>query len=445
MYQLSRDATEGVVIYDEIDPVRGAYTARARHRTIASVVWERCGEILSKEEVLLAAIKSLNLNHKTDADAFEQFIRSTKLVDSIRSFEGRTKFFETAIQKDPSGPYVRQHYARMLARAERPELALPQIEKALEFDPTIRVLYHTQGLVLSQLAMAAESLELGRRRLLQAEQAFLRALNIFDRDEYSFSSLATLYLDWAKKVPDESASYVSKAEETISKGLRVVADKEYLWIASANVQEWLGNEPRRIEDLEHAIKDHPKAIYTRYILAKVYRAAGNAEKAVEVLEPVLKDNPDEFRLCIEYALAFDDLGRPYSEAIAILNFGSLYGLRDPRFIATFGGMLFINGELSEASRIFTETIKRDISFADSVAIHYRPKDKTDPHRFVELVGRVVLVKAGYAFIEVPGFSRFLCPSSKQRNIVLQPKMEVRFKPAFTARGAIADRPQEASS
>lgn len=442
MYKLTSEATEGVVVYEEIDPVRGTYVARARHRTIASVVWERCGDIVSKEQLLLTAIKSLNLNHKADADAFEQFIRSKNLVDSIRTLEGRTRFFESAIQKDPEGPYVRQHYARMLTRAERPELALPQIEKALEFDPNIRVLYHTQGLILSQLAMSAESIELGRRRLVQAEQAFLRGLNIYEKDEYSYASLAKLYLDWAKRVPKESSDYISKSEETISKGLRVVNNKEHLWVASAEVEAWLGHEPQRIDDLEHAIKDHPKSVYPRYLLAQVYRAAGDPQKAIDKLEPVLKENPDEFRLCIEYAKSLEDLGKPYSQSIAILNFGSLYGLRDAHFIAMFAGMHFMNGDFSEADRVFSETTKREINFADSVAIHYRPKEKANPAAFIRLVGRVVQVKAGYAFIEVAGYPRFLCPSSKQRNITLRERMRVEFEPAFSAKGAVADKPVE---
>jgi tetratricopeptide (TPR) repeat protein len=440
MYKLTSDATEGVILYDEIDPVRGVYIARARHRTIATIVWERCGDIISKEDLLLSAVKALNLNHKADADAFEQFIRSTKLVDGIRTLDGRTKFFESAIQKDPEGPYVRQHYARMLIRAERPELALPQIEKAIELDSSIRVLYHTQGLVFSQLAMVAESLELGRKRMLQAEQAFQRSLNIYEKDEYSYASLARLYLDWAKKAPNEASDYVSKSEETISEGLRVVGNKEHLWVASSEIQSWLGNEPGRLKDLERGVNDHPNAIYPRYLLAQAYRNEGQSQKAIDKLEPILKENPDEFRLCIEYAKALEDQGKPYSQSIAILNFGSVYGLRDARFIAIYAGMLFMNGDLSEAARIFSETTKREIDFADSVAIHYRPKDKTNPNKYIKLVGKVVRVKAGYAFIEVPGYSRFLCPSSKQRNITLGEKMEVQFEPAFSAKGAIADKP-----
>jgi tetratricopeptide (TPR) repeat protein len=440
MYRLTAEATEGVVIYDLIDPVRGAYAARARHRTIASVVWERCGEIVGKEEMVLAAIRSLNLNYRADADAFEQFIRSDRLVDSLRTLENRARFFETAIQKEPQGPYVRQHYARMLLKEEKPELALSQIEKAIELDPKIRVLYHTQGLVLAKLATAAESVELGRRRMLQAESAYRRALSLYDKDEYSYASLARLYLQWAKRVPKESSDYIAKSEAVISEGLRAVANKERLWVASAEIQEWLGDEPGRLKDLERAIREHPQSVYSRYLLAQALRRAGQPQKAIDNLEPVLKENTDEFRLCIEYARALEDLGKPYDESIAVLNLGSLYGLRDPRFIAIYAGMLFMNRSFSEASRVFVETIKREISFADSHVIHYRPKDKADPGKNVKLVGKVVRVKAGYALIEVPGYAQFLCPSSKQRDIILREKMQVEFEPAFSARNALADKP-----
>lgn len=443
MYRLTSDAIEGVVNFDLIDVVRGSYVARTRHRSIATVVWERCGDIASKEKLVLKALQALNLNFRVDADAFEDFIRSDRLVDSLRNLESKTRFFETGVQKDPRSPYVRQHYARMLLREDRPELALSQIEGAIELDPGVRVLYHTLGLVQAKLAMSADSVELGRKRLVQAEQAYNKALRLYERDEYSYASLAQLYLDWAKKVQSESADYVAKAEATISQGLRTVANKERLWTTSADVQRWLGDEPGRLKDLENAIREHPQAVYPRYLAAIAYREQGKPETAIKKLDPVLKDNPEEFRLCIEYARSLEDLGRPYDEAIAVLNMGSLYGLRDPRFIALNGGMLFMNGNFSDADRVFAETLKRDISYADSYAIHYRPKDRINPADHMSLVGKVVLVKAGYAFIEVPGYPRFLCPSSKQHRVILKEKMEVTFRPAFSSRGAIADNPTEA--
>ena len=43
------------------------------------------------------------------------------------------------------------------------------------------------------------------------------------RDDYGYQGLASLYLDWAKRVKseDESSDYVTKCETTISEGLMV--------------------------------------------------------------------------------------------------------------------------------------------------------------------------------------------------------------------------------
>ena len=442
MYKLTADATEGVIAYECIDQIRGTQVARARHRTIAAIVWERCGDIIQKESLLNKVLAALNLNFQSDAEAFEQFIRSDRLVDSIRTFDGRTKFFETAVKKDPESPYVRQHFARMLSRADRPELSLSQIEKALELNSKLKALHHTQGVVLSQLMLQTENTEIARRRLAQAEQAFRRGVNLDNRDEYNFYSLAKLYLDWAKKVPSEAAEYVSKCEATISEGLRVVSSKENLWVMSAEVQEWIGNEPAKLADLERAVKEQRTAVFPRYLLARAYRAAGKPGKGLEVLEPILRDNPNEFRVCMEYARCLDDLGEPYKKAIAVLSLGTLYGLGDSRFISIYAGMLFMDEQFSEANKVFAETMKRDFSTYETNAIQYKPRAKDNPKNFAVLKGKVIQVKAGYAFIEVPGFPRFMCPNSKQHGVTLRRGMDVKFEPGFSAKGAQADKPRD---
>jgi tetratricopeptide (TPR) repeat protein len=197
---------------------------------------------------------------------------SAVLFFPIRSLDGKIRFFETACQKDPQSPYVRQHYARMLTREGKFEIALGQIEEGLKLDPKLRVLYHTKGVILAHLAMSNPSLDLARRHLVKSEQAFRQCLSIYDRDEYSYQSLAKLYLDWAKRVPDaESAEYLQKCEQAISEGLRVVKIRDGLWIASSEVEKWLGNEPSRIHALERAVKESPGSIIARYLLGRSYR------------------------------------------------------------------------------------------------------------------------------------------------------------------------------
>jgi hypothetical protein len=152
MYSATSEATNGVVIFEEIDPSYGHFAARARHRKIATVVWERCAEPGQREQIILSALSRINLNYRTDVKALENFIRSDRLVDSIRTLEDRIRFFEQACQKDPTSPYVRQHYARMLARSNQANLALGQIDEGIKLNPQLRVLHHTKGVVLQQLA-----------------------------------------------------------------------------------------------------------------------------------------------------------------------------------------------------------------------------------------------------------------------------------------------------
>jgi hypothetical protein len=131
MYSATSDATTGVVLFDELDPSYGRFAARARHRKIAAVVWERRAEPSDREQILIDALSRIILNYRADTKAFENFIRSDRLVDSLRTLDNRIRFFEQACQKDPVSPYVRQHYARMLARSNQFNLALRDCLKSL--------------------------------------------------------------------------------------------------------------------------------------------------------------------------------------------------------------------------------------------------------------------------------------------------------------------------
>jgi tetratricopeptide (TPR) repeat protein len=444
LYEETGAATEGVVIYDCIDPSAERYAARARHRTIATVVWERCGDPADKEQLLKDAIGLLNLTYRSDKEAFEQFIRSDRIVDTIRTLDGKIQFFDTACRKEPESPYVKQHYARMLFREEKLELALGQIDEALKINPSIRVLHHTRGVVLGKLATTTISDEIARRRLVQSEQAFRHGLSFYDRDEYFYQGLATVYLDWAKRVTDpESTEYINKAEGVISEGLRRAKVRDGLWIVSSEIENLLGHQPSRLKALEKAVAETPGSIIARYLLGKAYRKSGNPEKTIQVLEPVIKNHSEEFRACVEYALALNDLGEPYSKSIAVLRLGTLFGLNDPRFIATLGGMLFMNHEFSEAEKVFAETPKKELPYSEGAAIHFRPTNPLDHSQPFRLEGKVVNVRAGRALIQTEDYPSVACPLSRCKGIWMEPGLQITFDLVFCALRPLADRPARA--
>lgn len=440
MHEMTSRETEGVVVYELQDPLYGRYIARARHRKIAEVVWIRCGDIAEKEQVVQRVLNSLNLNYGLDKNAFEEFVRSDSFVDMLRSLDGKTKFFETACQKDPLSPYVRQHYARMLYRENRLEAALGQIEQAIELNKDVRVLYHSKGLILAEMALRTDGEEIARRRLVQAERAFRHGIAMNPRDEYCYQGLAQLFLKWAKRVPTETAEYIAKCEETVTEGLRTVRVREGLWIVSAEVQQFLGSAPKYEQALEKAVRENPKSVIARYLLGRNYYKNGQYQRAIEVLEPVIKEHSEEYRSCLIYALSLLANGGKYTEAIAIVRISSLYGLKEPRYIATLGGLLFMNGDFSQASSVFDESKKQELSASERNQVHFWALEPKNPNQRLLLSGHVVIVKAGFCLIDVPNYPRLLCPGTRWGGVLMKEGQKVTMEIGFSAKGPIADNP-----
>lgn len=444
IYRQTADWTEGVVIFEPLGRFDGAYAARARHRIIASVVWERCGEGTDQNKLVQDALDALNLTYRMDRIVFDQFVCSDRLVDGIKSLEDRTRFFEIACRKDPENPYVRQHYSRMLLRSGHEDLALSQINEAISMRPDYRVLHHTKGTVLSHLAKTVSSREIARRRLAQSEEAFRIALGMNSKDDYSYQGLAGLFFQWAQRSDtpeEEAADYLAKAEEIIDQGLRVSRNRESLWIESAKIQRFLGDEPSRLAALEKAVREQPSSRIARYLLGCAYRVGGNPQKTIDVLDPLVKEHHGEYRAFIEYGLALLALDKPYRDAIAVLQLSTLYGLSDARFIATLGGMLFIDGQFTEAGNVFKEAYKHSLNGTELNSVKFTPHVLGDSTKKFVLPGTVAVVKDGYSLIDSPGYPRFVCPASKYGGILMEKNLEVIIELGFSAKGPVALKPQ----
>jgi tetratricopeptide (TPR) repeat protein len=443
-YGIIKNTLDGVIVEECIDTTSGQYAFRTRHRTIAHIVWERCGGGTQKDTILQLVLEHLNLNYRSDATVFEKLIRNDSLIDRIRGLENKIKFFDLACKKDPDSPYVRQHYARMLYREERFELALGQVEQGIMMSPKSppRVLVHTKGIILGALALQAESKDIGRRYLAQAEDLLRRALQQNCKDEYTYQSLATLYLNWVKQSkPEESALYLTKSEEIISEGLRNCREKDGLWIVSAEINKWLGNQPLQLRALETAVQQSPGSVIARYLLGKAYRSLGRNQDAITILEPNIKNYPDEFRSFIEYAKVISMLGKPLRESIAILEIASVMGLSDGRYIAHLGGMYFLDSNFTKAASVFSEAQRRELPSSElqSVSFHARQPITGQPF---ELIGKVIVREATYSLVECEGYPPFFCHSSKYKGLTLRKGMRVSFKVGFSPRGAVALEPKE---
>lgn len=442
LYEELKGSVEGIVVYKTLNESRGLYVARARHRTIAGIVWERCGLLGDRENILQSAIEALNLNYGVDKAAFEDFVRSDRMISDIGTLEGRIRFFDKACRIDPKSPYVRQHYARMFLRSDKPDSALRLINEAIQLDPSVRVLHHTRAHILKELALTSTSDEIARRFLVQSEDGYRQAINMYQRDEYSYQGLAELYFGWARRgdAVGEQSEYLSRAEQVISTGLTQVTNRSGLWIVSSEIQNWLGDHPSRIQSLEKAVQQSPNSIVPRYLLGRAYRKMNEFTKAMEVLRPVIQHDFEEFRCFVEYALSQIYAGQSYSEAISVLSQSRTYGLRDPRYIATLGGMCFMNRKNDEANSIFRETDRRNFSPQDKNTIQFQPPNPNDLSLPLRIVGTVSSVQGRYCFIQPQDYAAFFCPGSKYNGISMKVGLRLSFEPSFTAKGSLANDP-----
>jgi tetratricopeptide (TPR) repeat protein len=440
LYEEIGDSLEGLVSFEETDIARGEYAARTRHRIIAEIVWKKCGLPATKEAILQTAMEKLNLSYGLDKAIFEKFVRTDSIVESFRTLDGKIRFFETACKREPGNPYVLQHFARMLLRENRPTLALSEIDSALKMDGAPRVLHHTRGTILAELAVSAESEDVGRKWMLQSEHEFRHCISLNARDDYGYQGLAQLYLNWAKKVKgeDESSDYITKCEETVSEGLRLVRDREALWIVSADVQKWIGNRPLRIQRLKNAVSENTKSAIPRYLLARIYRKEGSPEKAIELLDPVIRTRFDEFRSFVEYVKSMLLAGQPYSKCAAVLSQARLDGVTYPAYIALLGGLLFMDGKTDEASKLFEESIRQGFTYSEKLRIQFRPRDPANRAAPLRLSGKVTTVKPAYIFIQSDRFSDFISGTTRADKTILQRGMAVTFQPVFNAKGPYAD-------
>jgi tetratricopeptide (TPR) repeat protein len=330
----------------------------------------------------------------------------------------------------------------MLRREGKFEMALAQIDQAIRMAPRKRILYHTKGMILGDLATTSESLEVGRRYLGQAEQAFDHALSIDERDEYSYQSLADLYLDWARKVQakDERATYLTKAQETLLDGFDKGRELEYLYMMEARIQEYIGNTPGQLDALRNALKGAPSSSNVRYLLGNALRAAGELDESEQVLHEGVLQNTGDPRLALSYVRTLLRLKRDLGQSNSILELTRLRGLRNAAFVATYSGLLALSGNPDEASRLISDAKPKNFTATDSRKIIFVPSDYMD---FGPVEGTVVRVMPGYAFVKVDKFGDFFFPGFRIRDRVLRVGTRLRFIAGFTVRGGIVHEVVEA--
>jgi hypothetical protein len=194
LYHKLGNSLDGMIEYIETNKDRGLFALRARHRTIAEIVWKKCGSQARKEYLLQQAMEKMNLIYELDRTVFDLFVMSDEIVATFSTFKGKVTFFETAARRAPNDVYVLQHFARMLLHEGQLKLALGQIDDAINKSKgrVNRLLHHTRGMILGKLATTEENIDLARKFLAHAEREFHICISEKEADDYGYMGLAEL-------------------------------------------------------------------------------------------------------------------------------------------------------------------------------------------------------------------------------------------------------------
>jgi tetratricopeptide (TPR) repeat protein len=437
-YTQAENPLKGVIVYDLYNAENEVYVARTRHRLIAQIVWDNCIPKTEKENIINSVLSVINISHYLDRKAFEQLYRSEKLIDALPSLDSRMRFFNEACNIDPDNAYIWQHYARMLLRNEQDEVALSTIEKAIKMSPNIRILYHTKGTILQQMALRASTLEIGRKRVAQSEEEYQTTIRLNERDPYGYQGLGELYLQWAKAVEDikEETLYLSKAEEILTKGLLKVFDKDSIWVELSKIDEYLNDTPGQVDKLKQAVSLAPESPIANFLLGKTYSLQGEYDEAIKIFQKIFQTRPQEYRSSIEYAKAkvLKEKGSSDSikEAISILQQSTLSGFADAYFIATLGGLLYLDEQFSESEVVFGEARKREIQYVFSSL--FIPQNWNIKSVYS---AKVKYVTGGHSTVIIDRYGEVHCPYSKVDGLILTRDMRVNICLQFNIRGPIA--------
>lgn len=436
VHDYTKASLSGVVKFHTINDRMGLDGLKARHRIIADIVWNRCLHSADRQRVLLSAVDRVNLTYSVDAKAFESFTRDDVVVDSLDSFTAKSDFFERACRRAPDNPYIRQHYARMLRRERKLEAALAQVDAALKIAPNVRSIQHTRGMVLGDLALEASTEPLGRRRLAQGEDAFKQAIHDNERDEYPYRSLADLYLKWARYVSDskESVLYAAKAQEVISAGMEKADTADGLFVAMADIEDFLGDSDARLAALRSAVAENPENSTARTLLGRHLLKHGEYAQALDVFREGLLRDPSNVPLALGHGLTQYESGMEPEAALASVELARINGLRLPRYCAILGGLYCLSDNLVQAELAWKTATEKNWPPRERYRIHFRPQRGGVR---MERKGVVVKVGSGFAVIRDSDFGDVHCSGSLYGGLVMRRGLEVTYEVAFCAVGPSA--------
>ena len=356
----------------EMHPVLRDYTYRTRHQLIAEFVFQQAlRDPTDKANQLIRIIKYLNIDFKTDEEAFSQILKGKYLADIFSDKHLAEQIFKAAEESNANPAYIEHQKAvfELVHPNGNLALAMEAMLKAEEYSDILTIpLIHTKSRILRRLAQVSNRvLERDKNRKLAV--SLLEKVKDRARRSHIRTALVQLYIDdiedRLKRDSENSTSDLSdrviidlikQSEKEIYVGLQRFPNDEHLLVLKSRLADILKDKPAAISALERAYKANLGNGFIASRLSQQYARQGNTQDAIEVLTKSIANNPINPEAHLELAMIYIDGDENKNSEIIIEHLKRSFTEGDTNYDAQFwyARHNFLYGDRFESNKICTQ-------------------------------------------------------------------------------------------
>ncbi len=424
----------------------------ARHAHVAGIVFDHVLKNAEERyDQLVRLLAHLNIEYKSDLEAFRSLMRGHSIVDAFPSAELGRRLFEIAIENVGRDAFLLQQYGIFemnhkggdLARAER------WLRDALEIAPWDQSIRHTYANLCRRRSLVAKT-DLEKEQLRKEARRYLPEVK--DRKEdrphgrYTKTQLA---LDELKELlqrvsPQNLGEYqrvieekIKEIEQNLAYGLQHFPKRENFLVLESEFLQAIFENDAAVSALKKAFERNPRNELVASRLASTLMRDGKMDEGLAIMKRCLEQNPASKLIHYRIARHYIDQPSKASSRFVIDHLMRSFSPGDQNFEARFwlARELFVQGQIADASRYFEETKEAKIS----------PKVRHQLRGFVTVEGNdrifrgeIVRMEASYCWISCPEFGTKIFAHVSQSDASvweeLRLGMEVSYKIGFNMRG-----------
>lgn len=373
---------------------------RARHRDIADFVFR--GALTNVEDRLefyIGAIKYLNLDYKTDSDAFALLISARAIGEFFANPTHGEDIYREAVDVSPVKTHVFHQRGIYRMNCEDPNLvgAKEDLKAANELKPgDFRIIHSLAELELRLAHEATAKLQI-EKHIANARgycDSILGGPNSgYARSTKIKASLLELQTLAREKIDDRDLELLLETlQGDIDDLKKRQPDNATALQTEAKVALWLNETEDAKVALLKAFDKNPRRRFISKSLIDLAKKNGDTEQAMDYAKKVLEAKPEDASANYQYGklgVEFDCLKPETLE----YHFSKAYLDGDSNFDARLlhARTLFLMGKFSESGKIFKSLSREPIPFSQKIHTSYPVSTPRD--------GRVVQIEATHAWIE----------------------------------------------